>query len=98
MIYAGFFQIRWADRLACPFAQGCESVALAPFSMPAGFASGLLLAALAGLIAAVAQLPGQRAAVALLLLAFANLLAYATLVLQMAKLGAWSSWVVLATL
>ncbi len=98
MIYVGFFQIGWAGRLACPFANGCEAVALAPFSTPSGLASGLLLAALAGLIAAVVQLPGKRVAVALVLLVFGNVLAYAIAAVQMAKLGAWSSWMVLGAL
>lgn len=98
MVYVGFFQIDWAGRLLCPFASGCEAVALAPFSLPSRLASGLLLAALAGLIAAVVQMPGRRAAVALVLLVFGNLLAYAIFFVQMAKLGAWSSWTVLCML
>ena len=93
MLYAGCFQIGWLERLWCPgFGSGCESVAMAPFSFPLGLASGLLLAALSGLIAALAQVERREAAAGLVLAAFVNLLAHLVLLLQMQKLGAHSLW------
>lgn len=93
MLYVGVFQIHWLNGLVCPgFGSGCESVALAPFSFPFGLASGLLLAALGGLICALAQLPRREAAAGLLVLAFVNLIASLVGVLQMQQLGAQSLW------
>src|SRR5256885_15877451 len=99
MLYVGVFQIGWLGRLACPgFGSGCESVALASFSFPLGLADGLLAAALAGLIAAAAQIAGREAAAVLVVLGFANLLAYLIALLEMQKFGAWCLWCLLAAL
>src|SRR5258706_13758309 len=99
MLYVGLFQIGWLRGLACPgFGSGCESVALASFSFPLGLADGLLAAALAGLIAAAAQIEGKEAAVVLVVLGFTNLLAYLIALLEMQKFGAWCLWCVLAAL
>jgi hypothetical protein len=97
MLYLGFFQIGWLHHLACPgFGSGCESVASAQFSYPLGLADGLLCAALAGLLTALAQMPRREAAAALAALAFVNLIYSIVHVLQMQKLGAFSLWVTLA--
>jgi hypothetical protein len=97
MLYVGFFQIGWLSRLACPgFGSGCESVALAPFSFPLGLANGLLFAALAGLLCAAAQAPGREAAAGLVVLSFVNVIATLVHLLQMQKLGAFSTWGALA--
>jgi hypothetical protein len=93
MLYVGVFQIGWASRLACPlFGAGCESVALAPFASPLGFADGLLAAALAGTICALAQVERREAGAALVGLAILNVLAYVVGVFAMQKFHAWDFW------
>ena len=99
MLYVGLFQVRWLGHLACPaFGAGCESVALARFSWPLGFADGLLLAALAGLVCALAQARAKEAAPALVGLAFAQVLAYLVLLFPMQRLHAYDFWTALAAL
>ena len=97
MLYVGLFQVGWLHRLACPgFGSGCESVALASFSWPLGFADGLLLAALAGMVCALAQPRGKEGAAALVGLAFLDVLVNVALVLSMQRFHAWDFWSVLA--
>ena len=71
---------------------------MASFSYPLGLADGLIAAALAGLIAAAAQIEGKEAAAILVVLAFANLLGYLIALLEMQKFGAWCLWCVLGAL
>ena len=88
MLYVGFFQVDYLHRLACPlFGAGCESVA-----WPLGFADGLLAAALAGAICALAQVERREAAAALVGLAFLNLLAYVIGLFEMQQFHAWDFW------
>ncbi|MGZ6142028.1 MAG: hypothetical protein ACXWLM_01760 [Myxococcales bacterium] len=99
MLYAGLFQVGILHRLACPvFGAGCESVALAPFAWPLGFADGLLLAALAGLVCALAQVQRKEAASALVGLAFLDVLVNLILLFEMQRFHAWDFWTVLAAL
>ena len=99
MLYVGFFQVDYLHRLACPlFGAGCESVALASFAWPLGFADGLLAAALAGAICALAQVERREAAAALVGLAFLNLLAYVIGLFKMQQFHAWDFWHLLAAI
>ncbi len=99
MLYVGLFQVHWIGGLACPgFGVGCESVALAPFAWPLGFADGLLLAALAGIVAAVAQVRGREAGAALVGLGFLDVLASLLVLLQMQRFHAFDLWHTLAAL
>src|SRR5262249_20163039 len=99
MLYVGLFQIGWLSRLACPlFGAGCESVALAPFTAPLGFADGLLAAALAGTICALAQVERREAGAALVGVALLNLLAYVVAVFAMQRFHAWDFWHLFAAL
>ena len=93
MLYVGFFQVDYLHRLACPlFGAGCESVALASFAWPLGFADGLVAAALAGAICALVQVERREAAAALVGLAFLNLLAYLIGLFEMQQFHAWDFW------
>jgi len=97
MLYVGLFQIGWLTRLACPlFGAGCESVAMAPLARPLGFADGLLAAALAGVICAVAQVERREAGPALVGLAVLALLAYLIVAVAMERFHAWDFWHVFA--
>jgi hypothetical protein len=93
MFFVGLFQIGWIDRLACPgFGSGCESVALARFSWPFGVADGLLLAALCGIVCALAQIPRRNAALVVVGLAAIWLVLNAVGIAEMARFGAFCSW------
>ena len=99
MLYVGLYQIGWLARMACPgFGTACMAVAEAHFAWPLGFADGLLGAALGGLICAVAQINGKRAAAALVVLAAAVLLANFVGVFEMQKMGAYCFWCLLSAM
>jgi uncharacterized membrane protein len=99
MLYVGVFQIGWASRLACPgFGAGCESVALAPFAWPLGFADGLLATALAGVLTALVQVERREAGAAVVGLAGFGVLVYLIWFFEMQRFHAWDFWRVLAGL
>jgi uncharacterized membrane protein len=99
LLYVGLFQIDKLGRLACPFfGSGCESVALADFSWPLGMADGLLAAAYAGAMCALAQLRGKEWAAGLVGAAFVWVLLNFIGVAEMQKFGAWCSWCLLPAL
>ena len=93
MLYVGLFQVEWIARLACPiFGAGCQSVALAPFASPLGFADGLLAAALAGVLCALTQVERREAGAALVGLAFIDVLVYLVWLFEMQRFHAWDFW------
>ncbi len=93
MLYIGLFQIHWIRRLACPgFGSGCESVALARFANPLGFADGLLGAAWCGLLCALAQVPRREAGAFAVALSFMWLLLNVVGVVEMQTFGAFCVW------
>src|SRR5881394_569878 len=86
MLYVGLFQIGWLSRLACPlFGVGCESVALAPFAWPLGFADGLLAVAVAGTLCAAVQVERREGALAVVALAFLDLAVHLVWLFEMAR-------------
>ena len=97
MLYVGFFQIHKLDRLACPlFGSGCESVALASFAWPLGMADGLLGAACAGVLCALADLRGKAGAAALAVGSLLWVLLNLVGLIEMASFGAYCFWCIVA--